>query len=161
MGTWTQLKLVLESLSFSGTLCVAARRPSGPSWLPRRSVWSLSRVSMQAVSVSQLLALPEGTPKMTLLYFLQVLVFFYMKCAVETAKQTLNCPSRDSQPLTYVARCRQQSLCLKEGKQTWLCWDLSPLAASVSYLTWLKHRGTAWNPLLTGQIKCFLAFIWK
>lgn len=139
MGTWRQLKPLLEPLSFSGTVCAAARTPSGPSWLLRRSVWVLSYMSMQAVSVSQVLALP----KETLLYFLCILSFFYLKCAVETAKQTLNCPSQYSQPLTYVARCRQRSLCLREGEQTWPCGDLSPLAASVSYLTWPEHRDAA------------------
>lgn len=160
MGTWRQLKPFLESLSASGTLCVAARRPRGPSWLLRCSIWSTSYTSVQAVLVLLLLALPEGTRKVTLLYFLQVLGFFYLKCAVETAKQTLDRSSQDPQLLTKVLPVGSKACAWKRVNGLGHA-GISPLAASGSCLTWHKYRGSAWNPLLTGQIKYFLAFQWK
>lgn len=86
-------------------LCVAARKPSGPVFGHR--VTCQCRQSQYP----NCLYYQKGHQRF-LLYFLQVLGFFYWKCAVETAKQTLNCPSQDLPLLVDVAHRRQQSLCL-------------------------------------------------
>lgn len=143
-----QVRLCLESLSFSRTWGVAAPWPWGPSWLLRCSIWSPAHVSTGSVPKCWF----YQKEHQTFLSFLEVLGIFYLKCALEIAKQALNCSLQYSQH-QHVA----------QAAKAWKGMNrLGSAGASLPWLlTWLKHRGDAWNTLLTGQIEYLLAYIWK